>query len=251
MMNVQRTLSVMTTILSLVVSFVCVVRANTEIRNFDAPRDDLIPSGQRRVFETQIERRGGAVHTLKTGDKEMVLHAHSFGKDEWEEMGSRIDSNVWLKMELDDHAKFTLRLSWPAFYPTDFDIQLYTASKQILTLSQALRLPKETPDNATFPSQSPDNPDTRVVYARIKAINTGIIDPRLIEHSGNPKGQDIKLVVIIEPLLLNFLPRSLIPTLIALMVLITCAIIALNPITRFLAIVAEAAKKEMYLSKKD
>ncbi|KAN0100148.1 hypothetical protein V8E55_000132 [Tylopilus felleus] len=178
---------------------------------------------------------------------------------------------LWLVLDLDDakwasYAKFTLRLSWPASTPADFEIALYTSHDVLARLSEHARIAHLT---SPLPSPSTTTGDitTRTRYARIRAVHAGVPVPNSRSHprsafssSPSPRGharpaaaaarstdaedapaqaqdpsaveageEGVPLVVILEPAYWGVLPATLLPTVGVLVPVVLAAALVVHP----------------------
>ncbi|KIK71606.1 hypothetical protein GYMLUDRAFT_341290 [Collybiopsis luxurians FD-317 M1] len=140
---------------------------------------------------------------------------------------------IWIKLDMDDaswksFSKFTLRISWPGSVssPADFHINILN--------------PETT---ATRFSGAPTTPSslTRVKYARIRVLDTGVISPL----SGFTEVPPVRFIVTLEPLYFGIVPATLIPFLWVLLPAIAVSILAVPYVNAYLQQVAVAAKREM------
>ncbi|EKM81725.1 hypothetical protein AGABI1DRAFT_126087 [Agaricus bisporus var. burnettii JB137-S8] len=132
------------------------------------------------------------------------------------------DSGLWLTLKLDDpnwtsYTKFTLRVSWPPSHPCDFFLKI---TDPLYVAPQLLR---NRPLHSTYRK-----------YVHLYAINTGVPTP-------SPTGEDmtwlrrepVSITLVLEPLLLGVLPQSLVPVIIALLLVIVLALVLLPPVKRY------------------
>ncbi|KIJ54365.1 hypothetical protein M422DRAFT_241610 [Sphaerobolus stellatus SS14] len=175
---------------SVFVLLISCVFCNTEIVNFDLNHlPDLAESvssswglltplspSNKRTYHVEVPEIGCPVRS--SGDQ--VAPA-----DTW--FGLNIPRTLSAK-------RYTLRISWPATMPVNFDIQVFRVS--------------HASDGAAF-DQLP------TPYARIKTSSAGIRS----NCSGSgvlPSTDTIHFDVILEPLIAGVLPESLIPTILSL-----------------------------------
>jgi len=120
---------------------------------------------------------------------------------------------LWFVLDLrgswETYHKFTLRISYPAFFPADFRIDLY----------------------------DPPQSSHRLKYARIRAVDTGVLtpSPTSAQHVVEP----VPFNLILEPLYLGVLPASLVPTITYLVILAGAAYLAFPSIHSYLHGVAQ------------
>lgn len=153
----------------------------------------------------QNERRWSMIHVPQEGDPEGCA-----GKLEW------CEDDLWLVLDFDAeewsaYQSFTLRVSWPASHPFDFQLEAYTP------YSYSLKAGHDVTRIADFPQT---HPRTRQMYARIRPINTGVLAPwaqRAISlnqtHSQAMKDYGkVEFITILEPLRFGGIPETLLPT---------------------------------------
>ncbi|KAI5118261.1 hypothetical protein M0805_008195 [Coniferiporia weirii] len=164
---------------------------------------------------------------------------------------------LWVRLDLDDapwarFEHFTLRVSWPAFYPTEFDIALYTPTALLSHLQALLNTISSDPDPDLEPKLKSSSM-TRVQYARIRLVDTGVrppLPPLSSPSSTKPPrahadADPVPFTLTLEPLLLGVLPSSLLPTLLLLVPALAAAALALPPTLRALEGVVVQARKEL------
>ncbi|KAJ7146230.1 hypothetical protein C8R44DRAFT_864020 [Mycena epipterygia] len=219
--------------LPLLLFLLVLVRANTEIVNFAADARPEFPPlllhAQMRAWpvlasvgapsEWDLSRAvlGSALDGLCNGD------AH-LDEDAEDNINGGCAGEFWVVLALagtNPGARYTLRLSWAASTPTDFDITVLDpgAAAALLRLPH---VPSATPGTET---RAKHTAETRVKYARIRAVDAGVLTPRAHNNSllslytpsfpsynhTNPPPVHIHLTL--EPLLLGFLPATLLPLL--------------------------------------
>ncbi|KAK1235279.1 hypothetical protein PQX77_001501 [Marasmius sp. AFHP31] len=145
-------------------------------------------------------------------------------------------NEVWLKLALDEDewqsfSKFTLRVSWPANYPTDFSIDVLSpeavASHFHLQPSESI--------------SSVNNVPTRVTYARITALHTGIVVPAM----SHIQPKLVPFVVILEGLHFGVLPESVAPVVLFLAVILLGLYFVVPKVVRGVERVAQDARLEL------
>ncbi|QRV73546.1 hypothetical protein RhiJN_01560 [Ceratobasidium sp. AG-Ba] len=105
--------------------------------------------------------------------------------------------------------KYSLRISWPASTPADFDIQIYTPAQ----LSQFLLSRVSTNTTVLISSTK-----TCIMYARIRARDAGVKAPKYRTwHLFSPlvpspwQHSTVTFHLILDPLLFGFIPQSAMP----------------------------------------
>jgi hypothetical protein len=180
---------------------------------------------------------------------------------------------LWIALDLDDeswmsYSKFTLRLSWPAsvrctlfhyipksnsrlltirhYYqsPADFLLEIHSPQAILTRLS---RLPHQSAiDDAsiTTPHLSRTGlSTTRLKYARIRVVDTGIRTPS--PDLPVSAVQAIPFVLILEQLYFGVLPASLLPTVCFLIIVLSCAALATPWILGYLDHFIKQARQEL------
>ncbi|EPQ60074.1 hypothetical protein GLOTRDRAFT_134831 [Gloeophyllum trabeum ATCC 11539] len=117
---------------------------------------------------------------------------------------------IWVLLDLDQerwksYTKFTLRISWPASHPTDFRITIDSPGS-----------------SSSYPN--PDTtvrrlPSTRIKFAKITLVHTGVPTPPRTNQSLEP----VPFIIMLEPLQLGIIPASVTPILLGLIPLICVA----------------------------
>ncbi|KAJ6601365.1 hypothetical protein DFH09DRAFT_561126 [Mycena vulgaris] len=193
------------------------VRANTEIQNFPA---SLRPSAPQLYLHAQgwpvVRPRTTQAWTLAPSP------AHE----------------LWLALSLDhdesEHAKYTLRLSWAASSPTDFEITILdpSAAASVLLLPPA---PAHDLGSVTL---------ARTKYARIRARDAGVRTPS--RNATIPPPATVTVIITLEPLLLGVLPATLLPfLLVAAPVLALVGALLLPAVQGYVAGLVREARREL------
>jgi len=134
----------------------------------------------------------------------------------------------WFALDLDAPAwerydKFTFRISYAAFSPADFRIDIYTP-----------------PKTTTSPRRK---------YARIRAVDTGVLTPKpgylSTTDAAIPDSGLIPIIIVLEPLLLGAVPASLAPVIGFLAFLVACGIGATRVAWPHLSALATQAHREL------
>ncbi|KAK0465854.1 uncharacterized protein EV420DRAFT_1508316 [Desarmillaria tabescens] len=136
---------------------------------------------------------------------------------------------LWLKLDLSNDdwqrfTKFTLRISWAAYDPTDFLIDIL--------------------DGDSITSAKSSDPPARLKYARIRLVDTGVLTPGMSVD----RPTAVPFTVVLEPLYFGVLPASVIPTLYFLIAVVLLAAVALPWINAYLEDVALKARREIRLA---
>ncbi|KAJ3513242.1 hypothetical protein NLJ89_g3059 [Agrocybe chaxingu] len=150
---------------------------------------------------------------------------------------------LWIVLDLDQgkwkgFTNFTLRLSWPAYHPTDFHLKIFDPANLV----------------PSFRVSSPGiSIPVRRKYARIQAVHSGVLTPGV--RLDNASRYTVPVHVILEPLYLGVLPTSVIPMVMAVLGVIAVGLPVSRKINDYLqAIVKDAdeeAKRTAAARKKD
>ncbi|KII94249.1 hypothetical protein PLICRDRAFT_50230 [Plicaturopsis crispa FD-325 SS-3] len=150
---------------------------------------------------------------------------------------------LWVVLDLDhedwkSYSKFTLRVSWPASSPADFSLQVYSPEELWNRLNgSSVKTASQHGENAALGS-SP----TRRKYARIRAVDIGVLTP---SSTPSPPVGRVPFIILLEPLYLGILPASVLPTLLFLVPLALLAGLGVPWIYAYLERVADRAISEM------
>lgn len=233
------------------------VCANTEIVNFDAvesvarislPISDwtrLHPSNPERILHVQPA-------PLYTAPADIC--AESVRGDD--NADPECPHEIWLVLDVDGsdrqwsrYARFTLRISWPAWAPADFIIDIYSSDN----LQDAMPVHAKTPTRIIAnPEPTPtDIPAgesasiSRTMFARIRLVDTGVRPP-----AAAAPAEPVPFAVLLEPLYFGVVPASVVPIVAFLVPVVLCAAWVVAPfVNAQLARVADQARKEIVLMK--
>ncbi|KZT73439.1 hypothetical protein DAEQUDRAFT_808522 [Daedalea quercina L-15889] len=157
-----------------------------------------------------------------------------------ESPGAPCSHELWLVLRLDDpawiaYSRFTLRISWPASSPADFDIEVKSAETLFSELQKGA------------PGSGADSlPTGRRMYARIRVVDTGVRTPTADESHEHATPEPVPFIVMLEPLYLGVLPASVLPTVVFLALIVIVAAFGVVPsVQRYLCAVADEASKEI------
>lgn len=132
----------------------------------------------------------------------------------------------------------------PIQRPFDFQLEAYTPQAYAL---------KADP-NATWTTNLPSPHETRSMYARIKAINTGVLAPWArraiaLNQTRSQAMRDygkVEFITILEPLRLGSIPETLLPTIVFLVPLVLVAGFVVFPrIHAYIERIARQARVEL------
>ncbi|KAJ8508630.1 hypothetical protein ONZ45_g9125 [Pleurotus djamor] len=154
-----------------------------------------------------------------------------------------LTSNTWER-----YNSYTLRLSWPASSPADFDIQIYDADM----LREFLE--KHPRDTYKESSKKPYKTlGRRIKYARIRLVDVGVLTPKSNASSSSSSHVPgaVSFTLILEPLYLGVIPASLTPTLLLIMPVIAAAFFIVPRIWAYLEAIAQEARRENPRTKSD
>ncbi|KAH9854357.1 hypothetical protein C2E23DRAFT_818407 [Lenzites betulinus] len=213
------------------------VRANTEIVNFEASFGP----------DTPIPRASEWLSLNPTNDQTLL---HVLPAPLGSSIGEvceplslqslrRCPHEAWLAVDLDkspwsSYSRFTLRISWPTSYPTDFFIDLYSPESLGAALYDGQGVP---------PRGASDTASTRTKFARIRLISDGVLTPS--PSNQNRTIEPVPCIVIVEPLYLGVVPASLVPTLLFLFGLVgITGFVALPRISKHLFAIADRIRVE-------
>jgi len=158
---------------------------------------------------------------------------------------------LWVALDLDDenwmsYSKFTLRLSWPASSPADFLLEIHSPQAILTRLS---RLPQQSAiDDAsiTTPHLSRTGlSTTRLKYARIRVVDTGIRTPTRTPDLPVSAARPISFILVLEQLYLGVIPASLVPAACFLIPVLACAALATPWILGYLDHFIKEARQEL------
>ncbi|KAF9472574.1 hypothetical protein BDN70DRAFT_818466 [Pholiota conissans] len=219
------------------------VLGNTEIVNFEA---------QETVSVDLQFTRSWYVPVLHSGSSTLIWNltatpvgfstsdiCPSLGKwrpDDAESM-KLCPHELWLALDLESDGhwknfnKFTLRLSWPAFFPTDVSMKIYDP----IDLAAFSENPQSISSHAT----------SRLKYARLRLSFAGVLSP-----SAPPVPDGVPIFIILEPLFFGVLMPSVIPTILAIVVIVVLGIPTGIKINSYLQKIAQLARQNMSTSRK-
>ncbi|KAF8594153.1 hypothetical protein BDV93DRAFT_549305 [Ceratobasidium sp. AG-I] len=209
--------------------------ANTEIINFSTvlSPDRIIDASAFNVSWNELDTQSG------TRQFSLALAPY---KTPWSEIcaSNGCAHEMFFKLGTETKVgKYSLRISWPASIPADFDMEVFTPSELHDLLSS----------RANSTHQSHSDAQTQTTYARIRARDAGVQSPLITEESQRrqifkpliPLPQDPPIVIfhlILDPLIFSVLPRSVVPILGWLGGAIVLGFWAVKPVTRLLERVA-------------
>ncbi|KAK0185231.1 hypothetical protein F5146DRAFT_1166817 [Armillaria mellea] len=192
--------------------------ANTEIANFyassgvqapvavgtECPQCQRQPAPILRLYQHQLGTASKAVCPISPCRHELWLKL-DLSNDDWQQF-----------------TKFTLRISWAA-YPT------FSLTSLMKNLSPAL---------------NPSDPPTRLKYARIRLVDTGVVTPGISVD----RPATVPFIVVLEPLYFGILPATVVPTLYFLIPVVLLAAATLPWVNAYLEDIALKARREIRLA---
>ncbi|KAF5377103.1 hypothetical protein D9757_008767 [Collybiopsis confluens] len=196
--------------------------SNQSVKNSPPNRPVLRPGANKKSFKLDPAPLGTPINGVCSSPADYLHKEHP-----------ECPHETWIRLELDDSNwtsfnKFTLRISWPGSSPADFHINILNPE------STATRFTGE-------PAKPPEPALTRVKYARIRVVDTGVISPL----SGLTKIPPVPFIVTLEPLYLGLIPATVVPFLLVLIPAIVVSLMAAPYIYKYLREIARAAKSEM------
>lgn len=122
-------------------------------------------------------------------------------------------------------------------HPTEFDITLFSPeelAEHFYIIYDSVEENRRSPDVRSL---------TRVKHARIRLVDTGVRNPTL---SADPELNGlVPFIVILEPLLLNVLPATVLPTVLFLIPTLAVSLILLPHLFQYLSNIAFKAQAEL------
>ncbi|KAL5533649.1 hypothetical protein ACEPAG_109 [Sanghuangporus baumii] len=258
------------------VVFVSFATGNTEIRNFEAstsrhgPQDSNLSqvTSLRSIIRSQLHAELHELNVTRNEQSFGVAPAplgtplQSVCESQSGVPGQRCPNELWLELDLSSeewvhYDRFTIRLSWPAFYPTDFDIQLlYPGDLMAYMYSRFGVRDRSFEENNILSEENAPDP-SRTMFARVRLVDTGVRPPlrskpdELLtpDYADQRTFDVVPFNIIVEPLLLGILPATVVPTIIFSIPLLVLAWFAYPHAVRYLEDIASEAKKELYDSR--
>ncbi|GLB43550.1 hypothetical protein LshimejAT787_1400620 [Lyophyllum shimeji] len=152
--------------------------------------------------------------------------------------GHACPHELWVVLDLtrdwNIHSSFTLRLSRPASYPADFSIQIYDPK----SLSAHFGIQPQ-------PRHARSSRQARHRYARIRAVNTGVLTPTPESQTKPAVPVPIPFILVLERLYFGVLPPSIIPVLAFIVFACLAAVWVVPKIVKHLEGIAMQAEKEL------
>ncbi|KAG8796714.1 hypothetical protein FRC12_005808 [Ceratobasidium sp. 428] len=232
---------------------------NTEIINFTSLSSPAVD------VETKLTGVSWEKLDVESGTRQFELTLAPY-RQAWSNVceAEICEHEVFVKLELGEdrtngfsilkqRPRYSLRISWPASTPVDFDVKAYTPAELHALLSS--RSPGNSNDQS-YSSSSPSSGQTRVMYAHIRARDAGVrapphrawhFLPPLILPPSNPPTVSFHLVL--DPLLLGFIPKSVMPTVWMLLAAVVIGVCLAGRLTTYLETIAVKANKQIRESK--
>ncbi|PPQ79363.1 hypothetical protein CVT25_002633 [Psilocybe cyanescens] len=205
--------------------------ANTEIVNFSAAEDysvDLPFTQTWPIFHPESSSTRLNVTSAKLGT--VIPQEICPDLDKWRpERQHWCPHEHWVVLDLDQGQwrhfdRFTLRISWAAFNPTDFSIKVYNPT--------AL-------DAFSDRTHSAISSKTRRKYARIQLVHTGVLTPPVNDTLDAILRHEVPFILTLEPLHLGIIPSSVIPVIGAILVAIVLGLPLSGRINSYLHSIVE------------
>ncbi|KAJ3506617.1 hypothetical protein NLJ89_g6773 [Agrocybe chaxingu] len=213
------------------------VFGNTEIINFSAVNDQALEFPFTSSWPILAPNTPFLIRNISSAPLETKLPQEiCVLLDKWNSDDSTTTSSccheLWIVLDLDQEEwkgfnKFTLRVSWPAYHPTDFDLKIF-----------------DPIDLAPFSkiSAAGISSTTRRKYARIQAVHSGVLTPGV--QLDDASRYTVPVHVILEPLHLGVLPASVIPVVIAILGVIAVGLPVSRKVNDCLQAIAKDANEE-------
>ncbi|KAJ6518735.1 hypothetical protein C8R45DRAFT_807167 [Mycena sanguinolenta] len=207
------------------------IHGNTEITNFAASERTDAPLLRGRGWPT-LRPRSTTRWTLVRAAYGSPFNAVCASSAESE--SERCPYELWLALDTPStYGRWTLRISWPAYMPTDFELEVLDPRA-----AAALHLiPREV-----------GAPTTTRKYARIRGVDAGVRTP------GTQWIPNVHFVLTLEPLIFGVLPESVVPFLLMVIVVVVALILpggVLERIQNGVEGLVQEAKKEVLEGKKE
>ncbi|KAJ1310704.1 hypothetical protein OPQ81_009229 [Rhizoctonia solani] len=189
-----------------------VVYGNTEILNFESTLSLDVPG--LNVSRHSIDSRS----TTRLFSLELAPHQAS-----WSDMCDTVNNcpyEVFIKLDLEkshdgrffagaEKPKYSLRVSFPPSPPAQFKVE-------VLTPIQAYEILAKRAGSIPAAQIIQDPPQTRTMYARVRARYAGVAVPQeMYWHIFPPlvakPSNHARFHLILDPLLLGFVPKSVVP----------------------------------------
>ncbi|KAH9486189.1 hypothetical protein JR316_0000253 [Psilocybe cubensis] len=184
--------------------------ANTEIINFSVAEDDELDLPFTETWPIFYPGHSQAKFEVTSAKLGTVLSSEICPDlPKWSsKYPQRCPHETWVVLDLDRgdwkrFNKFTLRVSWAAFHPTDFSIKVHDPT--------ALAIHSQRPAGIS---------STRRKYARIQLVHAGVLTPPHNDTLDAMVRQLVPFVLTVEPLHLGIIPESVIPVIAAIMLAI-------------------------------
>ncbi|KAF8167266.1 hypothetical protein B0H34DRAFT_8845 [Crassisporium funariophilum] len=147
---------------------------------------------------------------------------------------------LWVVLELDQdtwraYDKFTLRISWAAFNPTDISMEIFDHAS----------LSAYSKGDAAASTQK-----TRRKYARIQLVHTGVLTPGVTTPMDQELRYNMPIFLILEPLQFGVLPTSVVPVIIAILIVVVLGWPVSKKISTYLQTIVRDARIEEVAGRK-
>ncbi|KZT27500.1 hypothetical protein NEOLEDRAFT_90272 [Neolentinus lepideus HHB14362 ss-1] len=221
------------------------VSANTEIVNFEATSVEdvyILESSDKwlhlRPEKNELQLSIRPLSSESQWAEELAVRQPNNTRPA-EHLKATLPGELWIALDLDHekwraYSRFTLRISWPASYPTDFRI-IIDSPPPFATLAS----PAEASSTRILPS-------TRMKFAHIILTHTGIRPATHFDSSTKMTLEPVPFVIVLEPLYLGVIPASVTPILIFLIPLIGLASLAAGYVWAYLDTLAGQVVQDIH-----
>ncbi|THV04757.1 hypothetical protein K435DRAFT_648719 [Dendrothele bispora CBS 962.96] len=222
------------------------VSSNTEIVNFEvkpALDHDLSfveewpmfsPRNNEKRFDVVPAPLGTPLRHVCAGPEDLLSKTPQCPHEIWFKLG--LDQDGW-----DKFSKFTLRISWPASSPADFVIDVYDP-QQVAARFQIPPVPASS-------STTSDSGNTRLKYARIRLVDTGVRAPIVsvnpVPFPSTTATAEVPFIVIVEPLYFGAIPESVLPAGVIFAPLLASLVFVMPKVNAYIDGMASATRKEL------
>ncbi|KAI0814851.1 hypothetical protein BC629DRAFT_1467463 [Irpex lacteus] len=214
--------------------FVCTVSGNTEIVNIAAAEADDVSFPQSSSWPTFHPNSAEYLWKIKPAVLGTPFHNVCASRQ------GPCEHEAWAVLDLDSRGwqsfrKFTIRISWPAYYPTEFLIETFPPKDALAAFQQVY------PETARSQPPRKTPRKTRRQYVRVRLVDAGV----RVSSKINSTTEATPFMIILEPLYFTVLPASVIPTLLFLLpVVLVTSVFVVPRIHRFLRTIADGIRSE-------
>ncbi|KAJ6520318.1 hypothetical protein C8R45DRAFT_56799 [Mycena sanguinolenta] len=236
------------------------IHGNTEITNFAASErtDVLLLRG--RGWPT-LRPRSTTRWTLTRAPYGTPFSAVCASSAESE--SERCPYELWLALDTPStYGRWTLRISWPAYMPTDFELEVFDprAAAALHLIPPEVGAPTSTRKYARIRAVDAGvrTPGTRWipnVYALLgRVFQNGSLDLNADSYLEEAEDDEVHFILTLEPLILGVLPESVVPFLLVAIAVVVAIIHpggVLERIQKGVEGLVKEAKKEILEGKKE